>query len=233
MSADDAPTTTIDAVIVTYGCIYQQGFIYSIDDTTAITGSIGGKTAALTDTIPGATNPVSNTPDWGVSGIDIGTNLYESSSQGANDGSANSAAIIYALTTNYSAPPYSGSSPVPLSNYAAGLCSTLSVDSSGNMPCATGACYTDWHLPAACELGPLGGACTNGSTNMQQQLFEANPAIATLGFVDNAFYWSSTEWSVVPGWAVWTEYFSSGGSGLGLYNRDFQMGVRCSRVMTQ
>lgn len=233
VSADNAPTTTINAVVLTYGCIYQQGFIYSIDDTSAITSSIGGKTAALTDTIPGVINPTSSTPDWGVSGVDLGANSYESSPQGANNGSANSAAIIDAFTTNYSAPPYSGSSPLPLTQYAAGLCSTHSIDSAGNMPCAAGTCYTDWHLPAICELGPLGGQCTTSSTNMQEQLFEANPAIATLGFVDNAFYWSSTVWSTVPGWAVWLEYFSSGGSSRALYNRDYHMGVRCSRELTQ
>lgn len=48
----------------------------------------------------------------------MGAALYETNAQGANDGCANSTAIISALTPNYSSPSYNGSSPVPLSDYA-------------------------------------------------------------------------------------------------------------------
>ncbi len=236
VTADGGLSTSVDTYVLSYGCIYQGGFIYSVDDTTSDEGGIGGKTAAVTDTYPGQTNPNLNTPNWGGYGTDIGFALYETNPQGANDGSANSAAIISALTTNYSSPPYNGASPVSLSDYAAGLCSTLSVDASGASSCtAPNTCYADWYLPAICELGPLGPECNAGSTNIQEKLFE-NTLIpsATLGLANLGYYWSSTESSNLPQAYAWYEHFVSGGGG-GQFNnliKDYRFGVRCSRALT-
>ncbi|MBA2657446.1 MAG: DUF1566 domain-containing protein [Tatlockia sp.] len=47
VSADNAPSTNINVLILGYGCIYQNGFLFAVDDATAITSSIGGKIAAL------------------------------------------------------------------------------------------------------------------------------------------------------------------------------------------
>lgn len=55
ISSDNAPSTQVNTLILGYGCIYQGGFLFSVDDTTPNTGSIGGKVAALTDE-PG--NPI-------------------------------------------------------------------------------------------------------------------------------------------------------------------------------
>lgn len=235
VAADGGLSVSVDTYVLSYGCIYQGGFIYSVDDTIT-TGSIGGKTAAVTDTIPGQTSPIINTPDWGGHGTDIGFALYETSPQGANDGSLNSAAIISALTTNYSSPPYNGILPVPLSDYAAGLCSSLSVDSSGASSCiAPNTCYANWYLPAICELGPLtfpGSQCISGSTNIQQQLFE-NTLIpsATLGLVEAGDYWSSTERSSDPQNRSWDQYFASSGSLQLFTTKNYRLGVRCSRAL--
>ncbi len=49
VSADNAPSTDINVLLLGYGCIYQGGFLFSVDDSTPNTGSIGGKVAALTD----------------------------------------------------------------------------------------------------------------------------------------------------------------------------------------
>ncbi|KTD11202.1 hypothetical protein Ljam_0623, partial [Legionella jamestowniensis] len=49
VSADNAPSTDINVLVLGYGCIYQGGFLFSVDDSTSNTGSIGGKVAALTD----------------------------------------------------------------------------------------------------------------------------------------------------------------------------------------
>lgn len=220
VTADGGLSASIDTYVLSYGCIYQGGFIYSVNDTTPNTGSISGKTAALMDTYPGQTLPSLGTPDWGGYGTDIGSALYETNSQGANEGSANSAVIISTLTP-----------PLSLSDYAAGLCSSLSVDAAGASSCtAPNTCYTNWYLPAICELGPYGGICISGSTNIQQQLFE-NTLISstTLGLVDNAYYWSSTEYSGIPLYVAWYEYFSTGGSSQNLVIKNYQVGVRCSR----
>ncbi len=55
MSADNAATVSTDVVILNYACINQGGYVYAVDDSTPITGSINGKVAALTDQVtPGA-----------------------------------------------------------------------------------------------------------------------------------------------------------------------------------
>ncbi|WP_028389203.1 hypothetical protein [Legionella fairfieldensis] len=189
---------------------------------TAPTGSIGGKTAAVTDTVPGQTSLSIATPDWGGFGTDIGSALYETSAQGANNGSSNSATIVSTLTP-----------PTSLSDYAAGLCSTLSVDDTGASSCTTpSVCYTNWYLPAICELGPYGVICTSGSTNIQQQLFE-NTLIpsTTLGLVDAGYYWSSTELSGLPQGIAWYEYFSTSSSTRSGVSKNSLLGVRCSRKL--
>lgn len=233
VSSDVTAAVTVNVTVLNYGCIYQQGFIYSIDDTTSTSGSIGGKTAALTDTFPGQTSITTGVPDWGGLGTDIGTNLNQNNAQGANDGAANSAAIVSALTSNYSAPPYNGSSPLSLTDYAAGLCSTVAVDATGSSPCTSGTCYTNWYLPATCELAPAGGgvACPAGSTNIQTQLFD-NLSIPVLGLVDHGDYWSSTQLSIDPSGSAWIQQFvRSGGRSNDVGSKDLTAGVRCSRAL--
>lgn len=233
VSGDNGLSTSIDTYVLGYGCIYQGGFVYSVDDTTPIAGSIGGKVAAVSDTYPGQPSPGVGLPNWGGMGTNIGIALYETHPQGANDGSTNSAAIIDALTVNFSSPPYNGGAPVPLSDYAAGLCSTVSVDASGASPCtAPTICYTNWYLPAICELAPLGASCTAGSTNIEQQLVQ-NPSIPTpfitLALVTTGYYWSSTENSGGGAVFSWIERFSDGSR---IVTTKFsQAGVRCSRAL--
>lgn len=219
---------SVNVYVLSYGCIYEGGFIYFVDDTqgcsgSSCSGSIGGKTAAVTDTYPGQVNFVIGIPNWGGYGTDIGPSLYDSSIQGANDGSANTTAIVDTLGP-------------PLSDYAAGLCSTLSVDAAGATSCtAPSQCYTNWYLPAVCELAPYVNCI---GTNIQQQLFE-NSLIpsATLGLVDTGNYWSSTETTplISPEDGAWSEYFatmSGGSSFLNESSKNTRLGVRCSRALT-
>lgn len=224
ITADGGLSTSIDTYVLSYGCIYEGGFIYSIDDTTINTGSIGGKVAAVTDTYPGQTSTVVGIPDWGGNGTDIGSNLYNTSPQGANNGSANSQAIITTLTSM-------GISPT---DYAAGLCNALSVDGSGSTSCTSpNICYVNWYLPAICELAPYGVICATGSTNIQEQLFD-NTLIptATLGLVNAGFYWSSTEGSGSPSLLAMAEIFNTAGSTQSPYTKADRLGIRCSRILT-
>lgn len=48
VTADGGLSTVVNTSVLSYGCIYQGGFIYSIDDTLN-TVSIGGKVASLVD----------------------------------------------------------------------------------------------------------------------------------------------------------------------------------------
>ena len=53
VNASSAPSPASSNVdVLSYGCIYQEGYVYSVDDTTATTGSIGGKVVSLTDQTP-------------------------------------------------------------------------------------------------------------------------------------------------------------------------------------
>lgn len=69
--------------IIGYGSVYQSGYLFSVDDTTPSTGSIGGKVASL-----------SRTPllGYGTDTIAIGAGA-----QSATDGASNTAAIVAGL----------------------------------------------------------------------------------------------------------------------------------------
>ncbi|WP_058533989.1 InlB B-repeat-containing protein [Legionella saoudiensis] len=49
VGADNASSININVLVLGYGCLYQGGLIFSIDDITPNTGSIAGKIAALAD----------------------------------------------------------------------------------------------------------------------------------------------------------------------------------------
>ena len=68
--------TQIGVSILGYGCIYQSGFVFSIDDTlgcssTPCIGGVGGKVISLIDQQPGF--PDTSGICWSTNGIDGGT----------------------------------------------------------------------------------------------------------------------------------------------------------------
>ncbi|MET0497726.1 MAG: hypothetical protein ABW106_05570, partial [Steroidobacteraceae bacterium] len=238
ISADGAGDSQVQAAVLSYGCIYQGGYIFSIDDTTAATGSIGGKVAALTDRSPlvlwSSDGSGMSAGNFAVLGIDetstasspsptspaypAGTPAYTACA-GRSDGACNTANIVAYANFNRAS---SGPAPTPLSQYAAGLCTQ------------TSAGYSDWYLPAICEQGydsvNSGSGCgSSGSPtlqNMQSNLVDNGD----VGGLDG-IYWSSTEASTGPTWAAWFQIFGSGGvqSSANKFN-DF--GARCSRALT-
>lgn len=238
ITADGGLSAQVNLYVLGYGCIMQGGFIFSIDDTTPTSQSIGGKVMAVTDSSPGTLLNAPGTPNWGGEGTDLGSNLNETSTQGANDGQTNSEDIVSALTTHYSLPPYSGSSPVDLTTYGAGMCSQLSTDAAGNFPCASPAtCYSNWYLPSICEWGQnsIPSLCTAGSTSIQQQLIQ-NPLtpISTLNFdtFSHYVYWSSTQSSTAPAGAGWAENINFLIQLDTLCSKGCQGGIRCTRALT-
>jgi len=126
-------SAVLEFVVLNYGCIYQKGYVFVIDDTTPNTTSIGGTTVDLFDSAQ--TYPWSNTY---ISGI----------AASFTDGESNTQQII--------AQQGSGS-------YAANYCNSYSIDSDGNSPCVTGTCYTGWYLPAICQMSSMecSGTTTN------------------------------------------------------------------------
>ncbi|HHR1366091.1 TPA: hypothetical protein ACS3GD_001628 [Legionella pneumophila] len=186
-----ATPATSNVVVLSYGCQYQDGFVYSVDDTTnnGVTGtcitppctkSIGGKVASLTDQAAPYINS-STSPGPGIAwdaDPACATNPYNCSFQtnawdfyiGLNLASVPGSTNPNNTGTNGPGNTYQISSVLngnngdtngPPATYAAGVCIS---DTDGT--------HTDWYLPAICEMGPAsnGSNCTAGTQNMVDNL---------------------------------------------------------------
>jgi hypothetical protein len=267
-SASTAAVTWIPVHILTYGSVYQGGYLFSMDDTTASTGSVGGKVLSLSDqalTWPlgivwsangnafpkdyatcvatcdnvvypfsGGTPPTSNTDGSSNNAliVDFYNNYYNSQgSTGEPAGSCNNSFPPTCPPPDYPNPTLIDE-PVPTSTYAAGLCTE------------TIASYSDWYLPAICEMGYniLGGPNNSGCgyqhtplmQNIQSNLL--NHQIITL----NGLYWSSTQCSDSSICSItldaWYQFFDSASGSFVNQNFDNKKdpsGVRCVRALTQ
>ena len=176
-----------------YGCQYQGGYLFSIDDKTPTTNSIGGVVAAVLDSvsIQQWSNDGVNFSIWGIDETstpvipspNTNTLLYPSvlhvgqlNCDGKSDGACDTNNIV-------NDPSY------PDGGYAAAKCKQA-IDSNGNTPCLSGAtCYTDWYMPAICQLGNNISFCPYppDPNNIETQLHNNN-----IGGFDNT-YWSATE----------------------------------------
>lgn len=257
-----ATPVTSDVVVLSYGCQYQGGFLYAVDDTTANTGSIGGKVSSLVDQATPVTaysSPVDGIL-WSSSGtfpyvdyttilgIDeisttsvpsptspaypAGTPAYRACN-GSSDGICDSSNILSYYNFNRAS---GGSPPTPLAFYAAGLCT------------ATINTYSDWYLPSICEMDAVstGLTCPTGTQSMLGSLsfLIGNPNVTTPSTSCTppsgtdclaGLYWSSTEDSFFSQYLAWAEQFanaSGGGSGQTDYQKNGSLGVRCSRAFT-
>ncbi|MDI1352432.1 MAG: hypothetical protein PSV35_06630, partial [bacterium] len=70
ITADGGLSTQVSAYVLSYGCQFQGGFIYSVDDTTPNNASIGGKVVTLADQAPPSLNsgPQANSIIWSSNG---------------------------------------------------------------------------------------------------------------------------------------------------------------------
>ncbi|WP_131795840.1 DUF1566 domain-containing protein [Fluoribacter gormanii] len=270
VSAGNATTVSTSVVVLSYGCIYQGGYVYAFDDTTSNTVSVGGKVTTTSDQAAAYPNGIvwsSNGGTGGGSGgfdpadvsydtlpgIDetstsitasptyttfaaffastyINTNPFIPASfsrcNGSFDGFCNTDNILtfynQFITNNTlgkgGATPFLASSgPTNVVYYAAGLCKQAI------------ASYSDWYLPAICEMGYGNGACGTSGAPMQQNI--QSSLIDSSGFnLPSGYYWSSTEFSQAPKGFAGYQLFASGGSNnQGYSNKGIRLGVRCSR----
>jgi hypothetical protein len=245
ISATGVAPVTSNVVVLDYGCIYQGGYIFAMSETVDTAESIGGTVVTQTDQaarFPDGVVWSSNSTNTGTV-FDIIYGISQTSTKlapnpntnqvtgqepcdGATDGACNSSNIIA-----YYSPPTTDPAITP-TYYAAGRCT------------ATISSYSDWYLPAICEMGPdsNGSGCAVGTQNIVNQLAnlvgDPNAGAPSTSCTYGAnclagFYWSSTEVSYDPQGSAWDQSFASGG-GSSQSNGDkrFGDGVRCVRVLT-
>ena len=267
VSSDVASSGSVAIDVLSYGCLYQAGYVYAVDDTTPASGSIGGKVISQMDQAPAYPNGVvwsSNGagPDMADASLDIlpgideistpmsGSPTYSSfasffastyvnanfftfsafsACDGSSDGLCNTSNILTfynQFTTNFgtgSSPYVASAGPTIFSYYAAALCEQ-----------ANGG-YSDWYLPAICEMHATGSICT-GTQNVVDDLpslvGDSSTNCAYGANCLGGYYWTSTELSGSPQTYAWAVWFSSGGSTSLDIGKIYAFGVRCSRVLT-
>ncbi len=135
VSADNSNTVKSDILVLSYGCLYQGGYVFSIDDTTDANGSIGGKVVSITDQAPAFPNGVfwsSNGNDSTTVSLDIIPGVNEVSTAATPEPTY--ATFSANFLSNY------GSAPLltPDSSYSAcngnvdGSCNTVNIRSFYN-----------------------------------------------------------------------------------------------------
>jgi hypothetical protein len=227
---NNGDTAAANIVVLQYGCQYQQGYLFSIDDTPPATGSIGGKVVSLTDQ--------STSFNWSndfssVWGIDDASSIASPSPNAASPqpatlitGQLNCDAVNDGACATNNLFVFYGTA----GTYAAGLCQSI-IDG-----------HSDWYLPSAGDWGPFGSTGMNtgnypslmgsqsdaaGSSNIQDQL--ASTSIVTNFFAGS--YWSSTQYSASLGSVAWSQFIQSNGALTGS-NKAAALGVRCARALT-
>lgn len=227
VGADNAATLSSDVVILSYGCIYQGGYVYAFDDTTPNTRSVGGQVVSTTDQASGgviwSSTGSGSAYDaiFGISEVSTVSSPDPSGSSYSGQMACNGSADGACNTNNIYVYYESGApnAPINVSYYAAGLCKQ------------TIRGYSDWFLPAICQLGYGGAACGTSSVpaqqNMQSNLVDSN----NVGLLSGV-HWSSTESSLSPQFNAWEQDFSTAGGSQSYSNKGTQFGVRCSRSLT-
>ncbi len=185
VSASNVAQAVISNVVVlSYGCQYQGGFLYAVDDTTnngvtgactstaPCTGSIGGKVASLVDQAEPQTlygNEFTSII-WSSNGNDPGSSDYDYTAiLGIDETSTPS-------EPSPTSPPYPPQTPAytPCNGRSDGACNSSNILSyyntyigsqPGQTPLgfyAAGLCaeqpingYSDWYLPSICEMDSL------------------------------------------------------------------------------
>lgn len=179
VSADNGNFVSTSVVVLNYGCIYQEGYVFSMDDSTPSTSSIGGTVAALenqADALP-----------WGSNGLDASSVSYDVIPGIGNTSTASSGTPTFQDASTYFQTIYTGTLGLSANDFSQcdgmtdGRCNTANIVTFYNYyqtnygvgaapytptvaptlksDYAAGVCddydsgnYQDWYLPAVCEL---------------------------------------------------------------------------------
>lgn len=179
VTADNAPAASSDVVVLSYGCIYQAGYVYSVDDAYAdapMNGSVGGKVVAQTDEASRYPNGII----WSSNGVgSVGTNasydiipgIDESSTTSLSSPTYDSAQTRFNSTYNNT-----GTHPFPASSLFAacngrtdGICNSKNIMALydtyktnygvGSFPyaLATGPTTQSFYAAGRCRASSIGG----------------------------------------------------------------------------
>lgn len=178
-TADNASTVSTNIVVLGYGCVYQDGYVFALDDSTPITESVGGKVAALEDH--------EDTIVWGSNNADAASVSYDMIPGIGDTSTPSVAAPSFAEFETYFGSTYAGVQSLSSGSFRAcqgnqdGRCNTENIVAFydhyqtnygvGGAPYtpvvaatpksyyAAGVCdaydsgaYQDWYLPAICEV---------------------------------------------------------------------------------
>ena len=167
-------------LVLGYGCVYQGGYVFALDDATPNSMSVGGAVVTLIEEPQLISWKPLNAAENEVVGIDETSTPDEAHKLGCygnTDGACNTQQIALSYATENSA------------DYAAGLCQEKQHG------------YADWYLPSICEMGYdanlAGSGCgTKDEPTMQniQSSLMDKPMIENL----TGIYWSATQCSLLP-----------------------------------
>jgi hypothetical protein len=258
VSADDAADSQIDVSVLSFGCLYQGGYVYAIDDTTPATAGIGGSIVSQSDQVAAPSG------SFGPPGI-----VWSSTSANAYDGGVSIWGIDQ-TSTAATPSPNATTATVPATQIAGqqncdgrsdGPCNTNNIVLWYGAPNTTpaidpsfygaGVCtlplagHSDWYLPAVCEMGPDSGnnICPTGAQTVQN-MADNLPSLSQAGCAGstclNGNYWTSTEEATIPSVSApdapkvsaWIENYVSGIHAQGSHGKAELYGVRCARKLT-
>ena len=238
-------TTTVSSAlnILTYGSVYQSGYVYALYDNYLaypINTSVGGKVVILdSQTSPegirwssdGAGGTAYNSI-WGIAENSTPASPFPNNAQSAIlypgqfncQGNIDGTCDTNNIFQFYQNPAAFPNAPVSRTLYAAGLC-TLPI-----------AGFTDWYLPAICELGPNIQFCPASEQNMVNNLSQliVNSGGSNICPFPGCFpgdHWSSTEASLFPLNSAWVQNFFPLASTQSFTGKQATLLVRCSRLL--
>ncbi|MBA4697091.1 MAG: fibronectin type III domain-containing protein [Legionella sp.] len=239
-------TATANVYVVSYGCQYQSGYIFDINDSTPLTDSIGGKVATASDQATAVNwsdvgpNSTQYLPIWGIgSNSTINAPAPNDTTPAPNNttlvnGQLNCSGGFDGACNSNNIRVFFPASTAPFNSTAA-YCGQILNEFGNTCTSAGGSCYQDWYLPSICELGVVGsggedaGCSSNPISSIWSNLFTQS----FLGGLTNNTYWSSTESPSGPKGFAWEQSYSVGPSTLQAISvKGVGYNVRCVRLLT-
>lgn len=214
VSANEGPPVSVGVVVLGYGCLYQGGYVFAIDDTTPVTSSVGGKVASWKDqedSFSSGARAIWSSDGYGSLSEHVDYQLVGvardsvSPCVGADDGACNTATIL----AHYSTASYRRGL------FAAGRCEQMNNFNSAEV--------VGWYLPAHCEANNCGA----GRQSMQANLVDHKNLNLLSGL-----YWTSTEAAGTATTHAHGAMFAPGSIAAPPLNKNELALVRCVRELS-